>query len=1021
MLENASRQLFLVLLSIAAGLLCCIFKKPVLGHDLKGGTQLRYEIPEDVLKTLVTKEGLSIEKIMEQTIAVIAERIDPAGTLDPLITRSGESGILIELPFFETEAAKREVLARIANIGKLEMRIVATDGVQDGGLSFNLKAEQEKLKAWLADPENKARIQEDARNIRAFNEAGPGIGPIAAPNLGWYPRKITPDLKNPNNWDGTYTSPLYQQLSPATVKAFEDSEYNNGIIPEAFAKKEPKDRFLVEFVAINLKEKHFTGEDLDPSGVGAGPSRNGGLGVLYKIVENKSGDYADWSERWIKKASAIVLNGYVRSAPTFQSKIPGNGIIEGQFTAPEIDELVKVLRTGSLRVEPELLSNESIGATLGGLAIERGAYSLIAGTVLIFGFMLLYYRVAGTIACITLVLNVFLLWAAMLFMEATITLPGLGGIVLTMGMAVDANVLIYERFREELAKGKELLQAVRAGFDRAMSAILDSNITTFLAGLVLYNIGVGPVRGFAVTLMVGIVTTVFTQFFVTRLLFHVALEKNWLVAYKPRSWFTSIRIDYVRYMKPALLASALLIGGGLAYTMFVAPREVTLGIDFTGGANMRIALAEPVTKDAFEKSLSADAAWNSAYPNVQVNTYGDSDATAGAREFNLRIKLNDKQRDEVAAARRAHRDAVRKAAEAKAEPPADFEPSYVAELRRVFADKLVKAGIGKPQLTAYPGARENLAAAVVKVQLTQPVEIAKARETLAKGLSGLDILPQDNPAATTSANLQFEWTTQATTKAWEVPGILQKEIAKLKDKDGKAVSLTDPFPDANEIQGRLVSDLRNAAIGAIVLSWLLIMLYLRVRFHEYKYGIAAVVALVHDVLVALVVAVFVNHQEWVSAEINLAMIACFLTIIGYSVNDTIVIFDRIREEAQENVRTGRTEAFKDLINRALNQTMSRTLLTSGLTLLVVIAQFVVNYRSGSDLEAFAFTMMVGMVSGVYSTIFIAAPILIWLDKGDLSRPELQQAPHDPVAEAIKAQEAEAAAAAAAAKANSPAS
>jgi SecD/SecF fusion protein len=1013
MLENASRQLFLVLLSIVGGILCCVFFKPALGHDLKGGTQLRYEIPEDVIKVLVEQEKQPLETIMQQTIAVIAERIDPAGTLDPLIVPSGESGILIELPWFETEAQKREVLARIANLGKLEMRIVATEGIQDGGLSFNLKAEQDRLKNWLKDPANKARIQEDPRNIRAFNEAGPGIGPIAQGNLAWYPHRLAPDLKNPKNWDSTYSRPDYRELSPATVTAYEDSEYNNGIIPEAIAKKDLKDQFLVEFVAINMKEKHFTGEDLDPSGVGSGPSRSGGLGVNYKIIESRTGEYSDWSFRWIKKASAIVLNGFVRSAPTFQSRIPGNGIIEGQFTAPEIDELVKVLRTGSLRVEPELVSNQSIGPTLGKAAIMRGTWSLVAGTVLIFAFMLLYYRVAGTIACVTLVLNVFLLWASMLFMEATVTLPGLGGIVLTMGMAVDANVLIYERFREELAKGKELLQAVRAGFERAMSAILDSNITTFLAGLVLYNVGVGPVRGFAVTLMVGIVTTVFTQFFVTRLLFHVALEKNWLVTYKPRSWFTKIHIDYVRYMKPALLASVLLIGGGLAYMVFVAPREVTLGIDFTGGANLRMAMAEPMAKKNLEAMLEGDSAWHAAYPNVQINTFGEGSTDEAAREFNLRIKLNDKQRDEVSEARKAHRALVRKAAADNLEPPADFEPGYIAELRRIFTDKLVQAGIGKPQLQNFPAPQDNLASSVVKVRLTQPVDLAKAKEVLAKGLSGIDIKALDNPTATASANLQLEWTTQASTKAWEVPGILQKELANLLGPDGKSVALTDPFPDASEIQGRLVKDLRNAAIGAIALSWLLILLYLRVRFHEYKYGIAAVIALVHDVLVALVVAVFVNHQEWVSTEINLAMIACFLTIIGYSVNDTIVIFDRIREEAQENVRLGRSEAFKDLINRALNQTMSRTLLTTGLTLLTVIAQFLVNWDSGSDLEAFAFTMIIGMVSGVYSTIFIAAPILIWLDKGDLSRPELQEAAHDPVAEAIKAQEAEAAAAAAA--------
>jgi preprotein translocase SecF subunit len=203
--------------------------------------------------------------------------------------------------------------------------------------------------------------------------------------------------------------------------------------------------------------------------------------------------------------------------------------------------------------------------------------------------------------------------------------------------------------------------------------------------------------------------------------------------------------------------------------------------------------------------------------------------------------------------------------------------------------------------------------------------------------------------------------------------------------------LSDPFPEAQEIQGRLVNDLRNAAIGALILAWGLIVLYLRVRFHEYKYGVAAVIALIHDVLVTLGIVVFVNHMGWVHVEINLAMIACFLTIIGYSVNDTIIIFDRIREHVNDDARQGIQTPFRELINRSVNQTMSRTVLTTGLTMLVVIAQFVVNWGSDSDLESFAFGMLVGMITGTYSTIYIAAPILIWLHK-DGTSPATQAAP-----------------------------
>jgi protein-export membrane protein SecD/preprotein translocase SecF subunit len=992
MLENANRQLFLVLLSIVAAIVCVLTMKPVLGHDLKGGTQLRYEVPEEALVAMQQKENRSIDEMMDQSIRVIRDRIDPAGTLDPNIQKSGRTGILIELPWFEHKQERDAVLQRIANLGKLEMRIVADDDYRgDGNVQFQLAAEVARLKAWLAIPENKAAIAEDPLSIRRFNEDASGTGPVAFGNLGWYPRYIRPTLKaggDQNLWEESYSN--YPKVGPSVVKAFEDADYNNRVIPESWKAKPEAERRLVEFIALNLHERHFTGEQLNPTAVGVGQSPDGGIGVNYAMQEGATGDYAEWSEQYTGKCSAIVLNGVVKSAPAFIGKINGPGIITGDFTQPEVEELVKVLKTGSLRVEPVLVSNDSIGPTLGLAAIKRGAWSLVAGAVLVFAFMLVYYRAAGTIACVTLVLNVFLLFGAMLFMQATITLPGLGGIVLTMGMAVDANVLIYERIREELAKGKDLLRSVRAGFERAMSAILDSNITTFLVGMVLYNVGVGPVRGFAVTLMVGIVTTVFTQFFVTRLLFHYALERKWLADYKPRSLFANLNLDYVRLIKPCLVASTVVIVAGMAYALFVVPREVLLGIDFTGGANLRMMVSAPLTDEAVRTRLNGDAEFAREYPNVQVNRFGEPNPDGTATQFNLRIKLNDAQRERIEGERKADR-AARKELEEKPElaPPPPYQPPYVAALRRLFDKELAQAAFSEPIVAPLPN-RENLQNALLDVHLQTPVDVATTRDKLAKGLSGVVVTPLGEPTAVRAKDLRLEWTTQSSVKRWEIPGVVQKELAALTDVENRPITLSEPFPDASEIHGRLVGELRNSAIGALLLAWGLIVLYLRVRFHEYKYGIAAVVALVHDVLIAFAAVALFNHLGLVHAELDLAMIACFLTIIGYSVNDTIVIFDRIRENATDNARLGVNEPFRDLINRALNQTMSRTILTSGLTLLVVIAQFVVNWGSESGLESFAFAMIIGMVSGVYSTIYIAAPILLWLDKGDLSRPSVPQ-------------------------------
>ena len=990
MLENASRQLFLVLLAIVAGLVSVTMLEPVLGHDLKGGTQLRYEVPRDIVNDLVTKERQSIDTIMQQTINVIVERIDPAGTLDPLVTRSGETGILIELPYMEP-LELRKVEDRIGNLGKLEFRMVADADYVDGAVSFkNLPAEQRKLEAWLAIPENKADVLEDATAIRRYNQ-DQVAGPIGFPNLAWFPRQIKPMADEPTRWDRSYSEiPL---LAPATVKGFTDAEYNGGIVPEAVQKGPAEQRFLLEFVAVNMHERHFTGEDLDPAGVQPSTGPDGGMAVSYSIVGALQGDYADWSEKWIGKCSAILLNGYVKSAPRFESKIPGRGQIHGDFTRAEVEELVKVLRTGSLRVEPELQSRLIIGPTLGKQSIERGIWSLIAGSVLVFVFMLAYYKKAGTIACVTLVLNGFLLYAAMLFMQATLTLPGLGGIVLTMGMAVDANVLIYERIREELTKGKDLLRAVRAGFERAMSAILDSNITTFLVGVVLFNVGVGPVRGFAVTLMVGIVTTVFTQFFVTRVLFHYALEKKWLVEYHPRQLLANLDLDFVKHIGKCVTISTVVIVAGLVYAFTAVPREVMLGTDFTGGANLRMVVSAPIPADAVREALRRDAEFASQYPNATVNTVGDAASGGGFTEFNVRLKLDDRQRAEIEAARAQAGEERRAALKAEQAPPPAYVPPYVRQLERIFAQQLVKPAFDNARTVPVPE-QATLEFAMVDLHFGSPVSVVEATTLLREKLNKqarVTVLGND-PAATAARDVRVEWTTAASTNEWELFDLAREALAELKDVDQQDMRLSDPFPEAEEIQGRLVDELRNAAIGALILAWVLIVLYLRVRFHEYKYGVAAVVALVHDVLVAFGVVVLVNHLGIVHAEINLAMIACFLTIIGYSVNDTIVIFDRIRENVQDNARLGTSEPFRVLINRALNQTMSRTILTTGLTLLVVLAQFVVNMGSESELGSFAFAMIVGMVSGVYSTVYIAAPILIWMHKEEPVQPQAQPVP-----------------------------
>ena len=999
MLENARRQVILVLLTIVGAILCSVLLKPGFGMDLKGGNQLIYEVPEEVLQKIELQDkGASRERVMEQTLQIVRDRIDPTGVLEALVSRRGQNGILIELPYREKDELD-QIKARISSLGKLEMRIVAYEGWSQDEIKFDMAAERRRLEDWLKTG-GKELVLENYKNIDRFNDA-PNTGPLAKGNLRWYPHLVEPQLDNRKKWDlpmsmGQYTGTT--PLSASVVAVFEQADYNGGALTEARQKEERP--YLLEFVALNMREEHFKGENLDPSGVAPGFSQDGNLAVDYKIKDELSSRYGDWSGKYKNKHSAIVLNGIVRSAPVFLSRIPGKGQISGGFKQQEVEELVKVLRTGSLQVEPQILSDTTVGPTLGARSLRLGQWSLAMGTLAVFVFMLIYYRLAGIVACLTLVLNVGLLWAALLFMQATITLPGLGGIVLTMGMAVDANVLIYERIREEADRGKDMLRAVRAGFERAMSAILDSNITTFLTGLVLYNVGVGPVRGFAVTLMVGIVTTVFTQFFVTRLLFHFLLVKGMLKEFKVRRLLAQPNFDYLRVGKACVTASLLVLVGGLGFSIWGVPSEVSLGIDFKGGANLQMLLREPTDRDTIVARLEGDAEFQREFRNLTVNTI-EAGADGKSAGFNLRLKLTDSMREQIEKDRKSWREAK---AEAEGKPqPAPYEAPYLALIRRVFADDLVKPAYSGADV--FPGTN-NDAYAQITLHFQAPVKLNSLQSLLAKvKLPQARVSLADGAQGDQSKDLFIEWTTGPTLDKSEVFSSIRDAIASakaqdaLKDANDKPVKLSDPFPEAEEIQGRMVGELRSAAIAALILSWGLIIFYLRVRFHEYKYGIAAVAALVHDVLIALVAVVMANYFGLVEAEINLNMIACFLTIIGYSVNDTIVIFDRIRENLSEQQKLGGSVSLRDIINLSVNQTMSRTILTTGVTLFVVLAQFLVNWGTGSDLETFSFGMLVGMISGTYSTIFVAAPVIVWIAK----RYPASAAPVAPVEEPAVAQ------------------
>ncbi|MFO1051305.1 MAG: protein translocase subunit SecD [Planctomycetota bacterium] len=961
MLENARRQLMIVIATVTVAILLLSFLSPNYGLDLEGGVQLIYEVdPHQVVADGILPENPTdqqIAQLMDTTVQIINERIDPQGTREAVVTRRGLWGILIELPKL-TEAESATVENQIQSLGRLEFRMLAYDqyvNQEHPDVKFNVRQERTRLEDWLKadDFANRKLVEKDPQAINEFNRDG-----TLSKSLRWFPKLITPRLDDPTKWYQP-ESLLGGDESPA-VAAYSTEEWNNGVVPEAMKSGDARP-YLVEFLPINMDARSFTGKDLDPTSTRSGIGDNGKPAIHYKMRPQAVTAYADFSGEYKGQRCAIIFNNTIFSAPTFMNRIAGPAEISSEsFTQREVDSLVKTLNTGSLPVKPIRNIRSDIGATLGARSIQLAALSIAIGGIVLLAFVLWYYRIAGLIACAALMMNVLLIMAVVVFLRATLTLPGLSGLVLTMGMAIDSNILIYERIREELERGKEMLQACRAGFERAIATIIDANLTTFLAGLVLFIFGVGPVRGFAVTLMVGIATTLFTAYFVTRLMFHYMLERQALGSLRFAAWLKNANYDFMSKRKLWVGISVVFILFGLIEFARTSPDE-KYAIDFTGGANLTVVLRESQSPDQIRDLLAKDDEFHKKFPAPIVNTIAQ-DQDGKARRFSIRVKLTDALRAEIDAARAAN--------------PTDYQPPYVTGLERALSNLLVPEAFSGIEVFRNNSGSSDYAEISLHFVDTVPVD------SLQKSLVGLagdvKVRDLDDKTAATGRNFKIEFGVPKETDPKSLPNLVQERLRNLKGPDNKPVLLSNPIPEYSDIGGRMVGELRTAAIDALFIAMFAIVLYIRVRFNEFKYGIAAVASLIHDVLVTLGFVVLFNSYGLVDAEIDLSMIAAFLTIIGYSINDTIVIFDRVRENLSDAARLGQKVDRVEVLNRSINQTLSRTVLTTLTTMFVIVAQFVVNFHAGTALEGFSFALLVGMISGTYSTVFIASPLVLWL-------------------------------------------
>jgi len=573
------------------------------------------------------------------------------------------------------------------------------------------------------------------------------------------------------------------------------------------------------------KDVPLTGEGLASASVDYG--QFGAPQVRFTLSPEGAKIFSNLTGANIGRRLAIVLDGKVKTAPVIQSQISDQGVITGRYTHEEAADLALVLRTGALPAPVTVEEERTIGPLLGSDSIRTGVRATVIGLIFVFVFMAVYYLVGGIIADVALLLNGLFILGGLGMLHSTLTLPGIAGIVLTLGMAVDANVLIYERMREEMKLGRPIRQVIANGYDRAFSAIFDSNFTTLIAAFILgglgpigvdpFRLGVGPIQGFAVTLTLGLVASMFTAIVVTRVIFEILYRSGWLTKIRMLHLIGETRIDFLKPRKICFTVTFLLNLAGLILFFTLGSRAY--GVDFTGG---------------------------------QVQQY--------------------------------HFD----------------QPVPIEKVRSVLRE----VDLGEVSIQQFGDPKEIL--------------VRTGGDTLKRVQAKFQGSFQDN----------------------------KFQLARV-EQVGPSVG----------------KDLRRKALWAVLLSIVSISVYVAYRFREWSFGVAGIVALLHDVVIT-VGALAITHRQ-----MSMNLVAALLTIAGYSINDTIVTYDRIRELR----RTVRKISFPDLINLAVNQTLGRTILTTGVTLLTVIALFLFG---GQVLNDFAFALLVGFTSGAYSTVYIASPLLL---------------------------------------------
>jgi SecD/SecF fusion protein len=747
-----------------------------LGLDLQGGMHLVLEIDKSKIKEEEVKGAV------DRALEILRNRVDELGVSEPEIVKQGTDRIMVQLPGVIDRDRAREI------IGKTAL------------LEFKLVREPQEMQNILQRINTALKVEKgDTFDLFSYFPPSARAYGIISPYKAYI--------------DSLLSLPKVQEQIP-----YGDTiQWGKEVMLEGYK----------YFPLYILKKKPLlTGKSVFEATLGVGTQNNPmGYRIDLTMTKESRRKWAQITGANIGKQIAILLDGTIQSAPVVRDRIATgkSQITMGNAPMEEAKTLAIILKAGALPAPLKIIEERSIGASLGNDSIRAGTRSLIVGAILVFLFIIVYYLKGGLVAILALILNLIFLLAILSGLGATLTLPGLAGIVLTVGAAIDANVLIFERIREELQSGKTIRTAIVGGYQKVFSTILDANTTTFIAAIILFYFGTGPIKGFAVTLSIGLAASFFTAIFITRNLFEFWILKG-LKNLPMLSFFKNPNFDFLKVKKFAFLISGILILAGVL--SISAHRGLKYGVDFTGGYVLDVQFeGEAVTSE---------------------------------------------------------------------------------EMRATLSD------IGFEKATIQKERGENLF--MVKVQESDEESLKKLKSDLQESFSGREIV----------------------------------------------------FPRQELVGPAISRGLQSRAAWVVLLGMLGILVYVSIRF-TFRFGVAAIVALLHDLIITISILSISN------VEFSIPIIAGLLTILGYSINDSIVISDRIRE----NTRLMRGKPFPDIINVSLNQTLARTIITSVTTLLVLISLF---FLGGRILHGFSLTLLVGVIIGTYSSIFIVAPVVAEWEK-----------------------------------------